>query len=685
MTDKRPVEVSHTGERAAFGIEAGPKAFFLLSNGLYSRKIEAVVREISTNASDAHVEAGCPDRPFDVHFPVTLNKNFIVRDYGPGLSHEAAMHTYTTFFLSTKNDNNDTNGCLGLGCKSPFAYKDMFTVVSYFEGMKRTYTAFQDTNGPQFILVDETESYEESGLEVIVPVDSWDYRSFEEAAYTIYKNFDLKPNFINYQPDFSNYTPTISGDNWGIYEDEENCVVMGQVAYPIDSSQLSSFDGVREFLDSINGLRLEVPIGSIDFNPSRENLSYVDETKIVLSDAIIGIIDDVGKEIEKKISNEPTLFKARKAYLAMDNFMMSHCNSILWNGEKLFDNVAAEMIEVDKDEPILYFTKDYYKKQPYKQSDPEIFFKNPIFIHKDIDVAHMPRVKELINCHQRQYKSCNIYIYTGKDISKFQKILGGAEKSDIISLSSLPKPAYNSNTGGGIPCMMYDEDQGTFVESKMSVKYENAIYLVETRRNFYLKDSDWGRHYGLRAMSSLLNKLIDMGCELNGTIYTVKPGMVTGKDLKNRKNWKSLKEALVPGLQDIVNSRAEEYQLIQNAEYLSYGVDKAFARFGSDKEIAALVDEYTQYQLELSKAQKSVAGLNDVERLIELYGVKPDSSTIAPYVKRNFNSRFSKLLERYPMLKESVLSNFVPDKDLPIITQYIKDIQELNEFRKVNS
>ena len=47
-----------------FTIKTSSKAFKILSDNLYADKVSAVIREYSTNAYDAHVEADCADKPF---------------------------------------------------------------------------------------------------------------------------------------------------------------------------------------------------------------------------------------------------------------------------------------------------------------------------------------------------------------------------------------------------------------------------------------------------------------------------------------------------------------------------------------------------------------------------------------------------------------------------------------------
>ena len=64
---------------SSFGIARTPHMFNILSSGLYSDKIAAVLREISCNAMDAHIMGGEPDKPFQVKLPTTLDRTFFVK------------------------------------------------------------------------------------------------------------------------------------------------------------------------------------------------------------------------------------------------------------------------------------------------------------------------------------------------------------------------------------------------------------------------------------------------------------------------------------------------------------------------------------------------------------------------------------------------------------------------------
>ena len=139
--------LTNTDASKSFKINASGHAFKILSSGVYEHKIKAVVRELGCNAYDSHVEAGKEDVPFLVHVPNTLEPWYATTDFGVGLSEQQVMNLYTTYFESTKQESNDLIGGLGIGSKSPFAYTDQFTVVSTYDGVCSTFSAYIGTNG----------------------------------------------------------------------------------------------------------------------------------------------------------------------------------------------------------------------------------------------------------------------------------------------------------------------------------------------------------------------------------------------------------------------------------------------------------------------------------------------------------------------------------------------------------
>ncbi len=275
--------LSNVGEIGEFRIRNSAKAFNILSSGLYANKIRAIVRELSCNAVDSHTAAGRQDTPFDVHLPNQLEPWFSIRDYGTGLSHEQVTSIYTTYFESTKTDSNAFIGALGLGSKSPFSYTDNFTVTAIQNGVKGIYTAFINDQGvPSIALMATEETDEPAGVEVKFSVnDRWDFSKFYQEARDVYTYFALRPvisgvdrfEFRNVEYESRDIIPGVhqaKGFNRSI-------AIMGNIAYPIDIPKADTSLGELAKLLSC-GLELHFAIGELDFQASREGLSYIPST-----------------------------------------------------------------------------------------------------------------------------------------------------------------------------------------------------------------------------------------------------------------------------------------------------------------------------------------------------------------------------------------------------------------------
>ena len=194
LADKT-IEVHSRGLSSSnqFTIQQSSKMFKLLSDSLYSDKVQAVIRELSTNAYDAHIASGNKNL-FKVTLPTQANPNFVVRDYGTGLSREDMENLYTTYGASNKNNSNDFVGCLGLGSKSPFAYTNSFSTTSYYSGKAYTYIAAMNQEGiPSLNLISVVETNEPNGLEISFAVKQCDFGEFTTKAKRIFHYFQMKP------------------------------------------------------------------------------------------------------------------------------------------------------------------------------------------------------------------------------------------------------------------------------------------------------------------------------------------------------------------------------------------------------------------------------------------------------------------------------------------------------------
>ena len=304
--------LSNVGEIGEFRIRNSAKAFNILSSGLYANKIRAVVRELSCNAVDSHVAAGNADTPFDVHLPNTLEPWFAVRDYGTGLTHDQVTSIYTTYFESTKTSSNAFIGALGLGSKSPFSYTDNFTVTAIKDGRKGIYSAFINGEGvPSIALMMEEESTEPAGVEVKFSVnDRYDFDKFRSEARTVYTYFSLRPvvtgcdfEFRDVEYEDKNIVPGVHS-----YNDSRSCrAVMGNIAYPIDVPNAETNLGdVAKLLGC--GLEMHFAIGELDFQASREGLSYIPSTIAAIKDKLDAVNASLTEVLAKEANAIPNMW-----------------------------------------------------------------------------------------------------------------------------------------------------------------------------------------------------------------------------------------------------------------------------------------------------------------------------------------------------------------------------------------
>jgi hypothetical protein len=277
--------ISNVAEIGEFRIRNSAKAFSILSSGLYANKIRAVIRELSCNAVDSHAAADKRDTPFDVHLPNTLEPWFSIRDYGTGLSHQQVTQIYTTYFESTKTASNDFIGALGLGSKSPFSYTDNFTVTAIQNGRKGIYTSFiNDAGVPSIAQMMEEDTDEPTGVEVRFAVNErYDFDKFRQEARIVYTHFALRPvisgnqefHFVDAEYESRDIVPGVHSYKNGR---GSSVAIMGNIAYPIDipAADQSIDRDVRALLGC--GLEMHFGIGELDFQASREGLSYIPGT-----------------------------------------------------------------------------------------------------------------------------------------------------------------------------------------------------------------------------------------------------------------------------------------------------------------------------------------------------------------------------------------------------------------------
>ncbi len=314
QTQERTVIRSGVFAETNFRIAATSKAFDILSSKLYTDPRLAIVRELSTNAFDAQVEAGTSATPFKVHLPNMLEPYFLIRDYGTGISPENMVTVYSTYFESTRSDSDDFVGALGLGSKSPFSYTDQFTVTTYWNGKEYCYSAFKNERGePSITLLSEDDTDQPNGLEVRININEGDAADFIDAAKKVYRFFPVRPMIHGAKIDFPQNPPVFENQHYQVYDessvvDNQISIVMGNVLYPVDTEQL------KHRLGRCAHVVLFMPIGTCEVAASREELHYDKDGKTIkaIQQRLNAVMTDIDEKIKAELAQDMCLFDRAK-------------------------------------------------------------------------------------------------------------------------------------------------------------------------------------------------------------------------------------------------------------------------------------------------------------------------------------------------------------------------------------
>jgi hypothetical protein len=444
---KPEVAIESAGAKSSsrFSIEASQQAFAVLSSTIYEDKIKAPIRELSTNAYDAHVEAGCPDKPFEVHLPNAIDPEFRVRDYGVSMSHEDVMSLYTTYFGSNKRNSNSLNGCLGLGSKSPFAYTNQFWVTAYKDGKKRNYVATVDTDGSRLDEYPECDTDEADGFEVGFVVKEDDFATFKSRASEVYKYFSTQPivtgtDFEHEQPS----EPKLSGDDWGfVGSNSQSIAIMGNIGYPIDEEKFwndnlswseARKEPVYQMLNA--GVILHFDIGELSMTASREGLEYTDFVKEAIKNKVIKLRTDLQKRVDGEFKHCKSMYEARLTLVDYGEVIRTIEDFVVpqWNGEEVKSSAhVPHEISVQR--------ISYDGRPKLTRNIERLHFnRDTVFVFQDEKNGSNIACKHYVD--QNPNKTVYLCSHEQYGSEVLDKI--GMKKEHFILVSSLPKPPKNT-------------------------------------------------------------------------------------------------------------------------------------------------------------------------------------------------------------------------------------------------
>lgn len=321
------VETNLVAEKIDMGIDADSWVYLMaLMSGIYEDVPRALLREYTCNAVDAHSEAG-QKRPVEVTLPNNLDPNLRIKDYGVGLDRDSIARIYSQYGASTKRGSDTQVGMFGIGCKAAVAYTNQFSVTGRKNGIETQVLVQRDGEGAGSMnVVAQFPTDEPNGVEVVIPVTKYDQPAFERRAEDIYRFFspgsvivnDEKPEFVD---------GLWLGDDMVLIEDKTDYdafVVMGNVAYPIDTTkaehEFQNAKGEQETFKWNTGILDKqalvafVPIGTVTPAPSREGMRYDSEkTQAALRDILATLHKRIEGQVQRKINEAKTKPEALKA------------------------------------------------------------------------------------------------------------------------------------------------------------------------------------------------------------------------------------------------------------------------------------------------------------------------------------------------------------------------------------
>lgn len=331
---------SNGGGMHAMKIAANGNIFSILSDKIYERPVEAIVREVFSNAIDANIEAG-KTSGLRMHLPTTEEQYFSVSDEGIGMDEEKILEVFFTYGASTKSNDNNQIGGFGIGAKTPFAYTDQFTIESKKNGKKTTFIAMKDEDGCP---VHSDPFYEdcgdETGTTISFNVKEPDIGQFYEAAVKVLMfskefpelNEEAIPRFekrLEIRSDISTIEDFIKcrelNKTSNIIEGlnlEGVFVEMGGVLYSIDSSVIPSY--MSKIFDNNRTFLMHLPIGSLSVQASREKLNFTKTTVENLTNAARSTVASIIKGIEAVVNDNSMTISQR--HEVVDSIDMDNLN-----------------------------------------------------------------------------------------------------------------------------------------------------------------------------------------------------------------------------------------------------------------------------------------------------------------------------------------------------------------------
>ena len=701
--------LSNVGATTDFKIKATAKSFRILSDGLYQNKQRAIVRELSCNAYDSHVAAGKTETPFDVHLPNSLEPFFSIRDYGVGLSNDEVTNIFTTFFESTKTGSNDFVGALGLGSKSPFSYTDNFTVTAVKNGIKGVYTAFINEHGvPSIALMAEEQTTDPNGVEIRFAVENqYDFNSFCSEAIYVYRTFKHKPvvsgnsrfKFDDFEYETKDIIPGVH-----VAKSMNNSVaIMGNIGYPIRIPDSDQTLGDLSYMLRC-GLVMEFAIGELDFQASREGLSYIPQTinaikqKLeLLRGELTVFVEREANAIENLWERAEYLIEKSKTdlwrtavmhYAKTSNFELVDANHHWVSNAYITYDVDA--IKNDYNIEVRGFYHAYGEKtcstlghdsrhdsvtQQYVPTWRFMVSTKLNFVVTDTKVGAVERAKYHWKTNNKKHSGQRVYVLAPVDktqpmkTQEFFDALYSPPKSCIKLASELNEKPRKAGMGKNVSIMCLQRRGNGGYNRRDDMVWRNAGNLgsFSTTETFYYLPikgfESIGKVDNVKALHNYLNQA-KLGV---GTVYGVRKTDLAAVEALT--NWKNLDEYVTEKLENFGDEQVPG--LVKSAIDIDGLYDYTVVkRVDSNSPYLKLYNEFKDVKKVDSDVQSAIRWL------CQQYNVQTKGKVDITATVDKYRKEVSDMKNRYPLIQ---YLRYAPDSE---IAKYINMIDNFNNNQK---
>lgn len=392
--------------------------FKFFTSYIYSNPIGSIVREITSNSFDSHIEA-------KINAPILIKKwvdketntiyiSFI--DFGVGMSPERITKEYSVYFNSTKRADNTQIGGFGIGGKTPLAYRrkyglgeneydNSYEIITIFNGLKYTYQVYETKKAPAISDPAIVPTTEHNGTEIRIPVLERDVSTFEKELVRqlyyfeniIFEGFEKDHwNENNYESILTNKYKIIRSKTF-LYRgtDYSNYmhVCLGKVAYPIDYNVLNLSSG-----DYNIPIAIRVEIGEIGVTAGRETLDYSENTIKVLQKKLEEARNEIKEMLAKQYSNIVTLedyFNVKNQFgtLQLTKTVSLNVDRLIAQKDIDFSNFKYSFLKMPNDKQLFRFffnvkvggKKNKWDTNGFDGSYTELCQKNPNVLYVESD------------------------------------------------------------------------------------------------------------------------------------------------------------------------------------------------------------------------------------------------------------------------------------------------------------